>query len=146
MFRTHLASTSTRGSGWSGCASTRRRQTQALDRTQPSLPLKPGRAGTMIHDYKPNGTVNVFAALNAATGEVLTHCCRRHTHNDFLFFLKLIELHVPRGLEVHIVLDNLAVHTPPRRRALAGPPKAQGLPASLRSGDSSWLNLVERWF
>jgi transposase len=81
-------------------------QTQALDRTQPSLPMKPGRAGTMTHDYKRNATTDLFAALNAATGEVLTDCRRRHTHDDFLAFLRLIDREVPRDLDVHLVLDS----------------------------------------
>ena len=85
-------------------------QTQALDRTQPSLPLKPGRAGTMTHDYKRHGTTDLFAALNVATGEVLSDCRASHTHKDFLAFLRLIDLHVPEDLEVHLVLDNLSAH------------------------------------
>ncbi|HEX2273353.1 MAG TPA: IS630 family transposase [Acidimicrobiales bacterium] len=121
-------------------------QTQALDRTQPSLPLKPGRAGTMTHDYKRNGTVDLFAALNAATGEVLTHCRRRHTHRDFLFFLKLIDLHVPRGLEVHLVLDNLSVHTHPDVERWLAHPKRKRFHLHFTPTSSSWLNLVERWF
>ncbi len=85
-------------------------QVQALDQTQPSLPMRPGRAGTMTHDYKRNGTTDLFAALNVATGEVLYDCRKRHTSNDVLAFFKLIDLHVPRDLEVHVVLDNLSAH------------------------------------
>jgi transposase len=85
-------------------------QTQALDRTQPSLPMKPGRGGTMTHDYKRNGTTDLFAALDVATGRVLTECRSRHTHQDFLAFLRKIDREVPKDLDVHLVLDNLSVH------------------------------------
>jgi hypothetical protein len=85
-------------------------QTQALEPTQPSLPLKPGRAGTMPHDYRRHATTTIFAALNTATGQVLQHC-RPRRHQDFLFFLKLIDLHVPKDLDVHLVLDNLNTHS-----------------------------------
>jgi hypothetical protein len=88
-------------------------QCQALDRTQPSLPLKPGRAGTMTHDSKRNGTVDLFAALNIATGEVLTHCQQAHTASDVLRFFKQLDATVPRGLAVHVVLDNLSAHSAP---------------------------------
>src|SRR5438067_4076492 len=80
-------------------------QCQALDRTQPSLPMRPGRAGTMTHDYKRHGTTDLFAALNVATGEVLTDCRKQHTAHDVLDFFKWIDMHVPRDLEVHVVLD-----------------------------------------
>ena len=97
-------------------------QCQALDRTQPSLPIKPGRAKTMTHDYKRNGTVDLFAALNIATGEVLHHTRKRHTGNDVLAFFKWIDAHVPRELDVHVVLDNLSAHSsPPVTEWLAHP-------------------------
>lgn len=121
-------------------------QTQALDRTQPSLPLKPGRAGTMTHDYKRNGTTDLFAALNVATGEVLTHCRPSHTHKNFLFFLKLIDLHVPKGLDVHLVLDNLAVHKHEAVTKWLAHPKRKRFHLHFTPTSSSWLNLVERWF
>lgn len=89
-------------------------QTQALDRTQPSLPMKPGRAGTMTHDYKRNGTTDLFAALSVATRQVLTKCRKRHTHEDFLAFLKVIDREVPKDLDVHLVLDNLSFTSTPR--------------------------------
>ena len=79
-------------------------QCQALDRTQPSLPMKPGRAGTMTHDYKRNGTIDLFAAMNVATGEVLTDLRKGHTGADVLRFFKQIDASVPRGLGVHVVL------------------------------------------
>ena len=88
-------------------------QCQALDRTQPSLPMKPGRAGTMTHDYKRNGTTDLFAALNVATGEVLYDCREHHTGKDVLQFFKLINLHVARNLDIHVVLDNLSAHMGP---------------------------------
>src|SRR5690242_18819250 len=88
-------------------------QCQALDRTQPSLPLKPGRAGTMTHDYKRNGTIDLFAAMNLATGEVLTDLRKGHAGTDVLRFFKQIDASVPRGLAVHVVLDNLSAHSAP---------------------------------
>ncbi len=88
-------------------------QVQALDRTQPSLPMRPGRAGTMTHDYKRNGTTDLFAALNVKSGEVLYDTRKRHTTKDVLAFFKLIDLHVPRDLAIHVILDNLQVHKAP---------------------------------
>jgi transposase len=121
-------------------------QTQALDRTQPSLPMKPGRAGTMTHDYKRNGTTDLFAALNAGSGEVLTECRRQHTHQDFLAFLKRIDRHVPRELDVHLVLDNLAVHKHAEVRKWLDHPKRKRFHVHFTPTSASWLNLVERWF
>jgi hypothetical protein len=83
-------------------------QVQALDRTQPSLPMKPGRAGTMTHGYKRHGTTDLFAAMNVGTGEVLYDTKKSHTAKDVVSFFKLIDLHVPPGLEVHVILDNLS--------------------------------------
>jgi transposase len=121
-------------------------QVQALDRTQPSLPMTPGRAGTMTHDYKRNGTTDLFAALNVGTGEVLTDCRNHHTGADVLRFFKLIDLHVDKDLEIHVILDNLSAHKSPEvKKWLAHPARARWhlhfIPTS-----SSWLNLVERWF
>jgi transposase len=121
-------------------------QVQALDRTQPSLPMTPGRAGTMTHDYKRNGTTDLFAALNVGTGEVLTDCRKHHKGADVLRFFKLIDLHVEKGLDIHVILDNLSAHKSPEvKKWLADPARARWhlhfLPTS-----SSWLNLVERWF
>jgi transposase len=121
-------------------------QIQALDRTQPSLPMRPGRAGTMTHDYKRNGTTDLFAALNIGTGEVLTDCRKHHKGADVLRFFKLIDLHVAADLDVHVVLDNLSAHKAPEvKKWLADPRRARWhlhfIPTS-----SSWLNLVERWF
>jgi hypothetical protein len=89
-------------------------QVQALDRTQPTLPMRPVRGRTMTHDYKRNGTTDLFAALNVGTGEVIYDCKKRHTAKDVLSFFKLIDLHVPKELDIHVVLDNLSAHEPPR--------------------------------
>jgi len=121
-------------------------QTQALDRTQPSLPMKPGRAGTMTHDYKRNGTTDLFAALNTGSGEILTECRRRHTHQDFLAFLKRIDRQVPPDLDVHLVLDNLAVHKHAEVRKWLDHPRRKRFHAHFTPTSASWLNLVERWF
>jgi transposase len=121
-------------------------QCQALDRTQPSLPLKPGRAGTMTHDYKRNGTVDLFAAMNIATGEVLTHCQKRHTAVDVLRFFKQIDAAVPRGLGVHVVLDNLSAHSAPEITKWLAHKDRRRWHLHFTPTSSSWLNLVERWF
>lgn len=119
-------------------------QIQALDRTQPSLPLKPGRAGTMTHDYKRNGTTTLFAALEVATGTVIGQCLPRHRHSEFLTFLKTIDSTVPAGLQVHLILDNYATHKHPNVTAwLAKHPRFH---LHFTPTSSSWLNLVERWF
>jgi len=119
-------------------------QIQALDRTQPGLPLKKGRAGTMTHDYKRHGTTTLFAALDVATGEVLHECMPRHRHQEFLRFLKKIEASVNPDLEIHVILDNYATHKHEKvQRWLARHPRVQFhfVPTS-----SSWLNLVELIF
>jgi len=121
-------------------------QCQALDRTQPSLPLKPGRAGTMTHDYKRHGTTDLFAALNIGTGEVLHACRRRHTGADVLAFFKLIDRAVPRSLEVHVVLDNLSAHSAPEVATWLAKPRQARWHRHFTPTSSSWLNLVERWF
>ena len=92
-------------------------QIQALDRTQPSLPIKKGRAGTMTYDYKRNGTTTLFAALDAATGKVTGLCLSRHRYKEFLVFLKVIDGQVPKGLDVHLVLDNYGTHNHPNVKA-----------------------------
>lgn len=119
-------------------------QIQALDRSQPSLPLKPGRAGTMTHDYKRNGTTTLFAALEVATGAVIGQCLPRHRHTEFLTFLKTIERNVPTELQIHLILDNYATHKHADVRAwLAKHPRFH---LHFTPTSSSWLNLVERWF
>jgi hypothetical protein len=121
-------------------------QCQALDRTQPSLPMKRGRARTMTHDYKRNGTVDLFAALNVATGEVLHQTRKRHTANDVLSFFRWIDLHTPQPDEIHVVLDNLSAHSaPPVAEWLAHPKRARWH-LHFTPTSASWLNLVEGWF
>jgi transposase len=121
-------------------------QCQALDRTQPSLPLRPGRAGTMTHDYKRNGTIDLFAALNIATGEVITECRKRHAAVDVLAFFKKIDRSVPRRLDIHVVLDNLSAHMAPEVSEWLDDPKRARWHLHFTPTSSSWLNLVERWF
>jgi transposase len=119
-------------------------QIQALDRTQPGLPMKKGRAGTMTHDYKRNGTTTLFAALNVLDGTVIGRNMQRHRHQEFIRFLNAIEAEVPAGKLVHVVLDNYAVHKHPKVRAwLARHPRwaFHFTPTSC-----SWLNAVEGFF
>lgn len=119
-------------------------QIQALDRTQPGLPLKKGRAGTMTHDYMRHGTTTLFAALDVATGEVLHECLPRHRHQEFLGFMRVVEASVDPDLDIHVILDNYATHKHPRiKRWLEQNPRVKFhfVPTS-----SSWLNLVERLF
>jgi transposase len=89
-------------------------QMQALDRTQPGLPIKPGRNATMTHDYKRNGTATLFAALNVLTGEVLGHCEKRHRHTEWLKFLRFLNKNTPPDKEIHIICDNYATHKHPK--------------------------------
>src|SRR3954453_10650712 len=121
-------------------------QVQALDRTQPSLPMVRGRAGTMTHDYRRNGTTDLFAALNVATGEVIAQCRQRHAGADVLAFFKLIDKQVPRSLDIHVVLDNLSAHTSPEVTAWLAHPRRARWHLHFTPTSSSWLNLVERWF
>jgi transposase len=119
-------------------------QIQALDRSQPGLPMKKGRAGTMTHDYKRNGTTTLFAALNVLEGTVIGQCMPRHRHNEFRAFLKKIDRAVPAGLSIHLILDNYGTHKHPAVRAwLAKHPRFH---LHFTPTSSSWLNLVERWF
>jgi len=119
-------------------------QIQALDRTQPSLPIKPGRAGTMTHDYKRNGTTTLFAALEVATGKVFGQCLPKHRHEEFLTFLKTIDRNVPAELQVHLILDNYATHKHADVTKWLG--KHPRFHLHFTPTSSSWLNLVERWF
>ena len=119
-------------------------QIQALDRTQPGLPLKKGRCGTMTHDYKRNGTTTLFAALELAQGKVIGQCYARHRHQEFIKFLKCLDAEFPVELKLHMVLDNYGTHKHPVvQKWLARHPRfvLHFIPTS-----SSWLNLVERWF
>jgi transposase len=119
-------------------------QIQALDRTQPSLPMKKGRAGTMTHDYKRNGTTTLFAALNVLSGVVIGECLPRHRHEEFLKFLRRVDREVPKNLQVHLILDNYATHKHADVKAwLAKHPRFH---LHFTPTSSSWLNLVERWF
>lgn len=121
-------------------------QCQALDRIQPSLPMKPGRAGTMAHDYKRNGTIDLFAAMNTATGEVLTDLRKGHTGADVLRFFKQIDASVPRGFGVHVVLDNLSAHSTPEIAKWLAHKDRRRWHLHYTPTSSSWVNLVERWF
>ena len=119
-------------------------QIQALDRTQPGLPLKKGRCGTMTHDYKRNGTTTLFAALSMFDGKVIGDCMPRHRHQEFIRFLKLVDSKTPPGVELHLIVDNYGTHKHPRVHSwLRRHPRfhLHFIPTS-----SSWLNLVERWF
>jgi transposase len=119
-------------------------QIQALDRTQPSLPMVKGRAGTMTHDYKRNGTTTLFAALDVATGKVIGQCLPRHRHDEFLTFLRTIDRNVPKTLQVHLIVDNYGTHKHPNVVAWLG--KHPRFHLHFTPTSSSWLNLVERWF
>jgi transposase len=119
-------------------------QIQALDRTQPGLPLKKGRCGTLTHDYKRNGTTTLFAALELAQGKVVGQCYARHRHQEFLKFLQRLDEEFPGDLKLHVVMDNYGTHKHPRVQSwLRRHPRfiPHFVPTS-----SSWLNLVERWF
>jgi transposase len=117
---------------------------QALDRTQPSLPMIPGRAGTMTHDYKRHGTTTLFAALDVATGKVIGKCFDRHRNDEFVRFLRTVDAQVPKKLQVHVIVDNYGTHTHDNVKAwLAKHPRFH---LHFTPTASSWLNLVERWF
>jgi transposase len=121
-------------------------QCQALDRTQPSLPLKPGRCRTMTHDYKRNGTTDLFAALNVGTGEVIHRTRQTHTGKDVLSFFKWIDAHTDRALDIHVVLDNLSAHKSAEVREWLAKPRQKRWHLHFTPTSSSWLNLVEGWF
>ena len=119
-------------------------QIQALDRTQPGLPMKPGRCGTFTHDYKRHGTTTLFAALNVLDGKVIGDCMPLHRHQEFIRFLKRIDQETPSALNLHIIVDNYSAHKHPRVRSwLKRHPRFQ---LHFTPTSSSWLNLVERWF
>lgn len=118
-------------------------QIQALDRTQPLLPLRPGLPECQTHDYKRNGTTTLFSALNVLDGKVIGKCMPRHRHQEFLKFLKLIDIEFPNR-DLHLIVDNYGTHKHPRiKRWLMSHPRFHFhfIPTS-----SSWLNLIERWF
>jgi transposase len=119
-------------------------QIQALDRTQPGLPLKPGKAGTMTHDYKRHGTTTLFAALNLLDGSVLGRCMQRHRHQEFLRFLNAVERAVPAGKVIHAILDNYGSHKHPKVLKWLGRHPRWVFHFTPTSG--SWLNAVETFF
>jgi transposase len=119
-------------------------QVQALDRTQPSLPMFPGRCGTMTHDYKRNGTTTLFAAIDMLQGKVIANCMPRHRHQEWIKFLRQIDAETPQDLDLHLIVDNYSTHKHPRVKAWLRRHKRfhiHFIPTS-----SSWLNIVERFF
>ena len=118
-------------------------QIQALDRTQPGLPLQKGRCGTFTHDYKRNGTTTLFAALNVLEGTVIGECMARHRHQEFLRFLRIIDRETPPELELHLIIDNYGTHKHPRVQAWLV--KHRRFHLHFTPTSASWLNLVERW-
>ena len=119
-------------------------QVQALERTQPLLPLGPGQPERRTHDYVRHGTTSLFAALDVATGKVIGECHRQHRHQEFLRFLRKIESEVPAGMEIHLVMDNYATHkTPKVEKWFKAHPRYH---LHFTPTSASWLNQVERWF
>jgi len=119
-------------------------QIQALDRTQPGLPMKKGRCGTMTHDYKRNGTTCLFAALNMLDGTIIGTCYPRHRHEEFLKFLQMIHRSTPRRRDLHLILDNYGTHTHPIiKEWLVKHPRFH---LHFTPTSASWLNMIERWF
>jgi transposase len=119
-------------------------QIQALDRTQPGLPIKKGRCGTMTHDYKRNGTATLFAAMNTLDGTVISMCDDRHRHQEWLKFLRVIDEVTPSGQQIHLIADNYATHKHPKvQKWLARRPRFH---IYFTPTSSSWLNMVERFF
>ena len=119
-------------------------QIQALDRTQPGLPIKKGRCGTMTHDYKRNGTATLFAAMDALDGTVISLCDDRHRHQEWLKFLRMIDQGTPQEKDLHMIVDNYATHKHPKvQRWLARHPRFH---IHFTPTSSSWLNMVERFF
>jgi len=119
-------------------------QIQALDRTQPGLPLKKGRCGTMTHDYKRNGTTTLFAAMVTLDGRVIGDCMPRHRHQEFIRFLKTIDFETPPEMDLHLIVDNYGTHKHPRVQSwIKRHPRFH---LHFTPTSSSWLNLVERWF
>src|ERR1700738_723423 len=119
-------------------------QIQALDRTQPGLPMKKGRAGTMTHDYKRNGTTTLFAALDVLEGKVIGRCMQRHRHEEFIRFLNTINAELPAGKTVHVILDNYAAHKHPA--VLAWLARHKRFFFHFTPTSCSWLNAVEGYF
>jgi transposase len=119
-------------------------QIQALDRTQKSLPMFPGRLGTMTHDYKRNGTTTLFAAIELAEGRIIADCMPQHRHQEWLKFLKKIDRETPPELDLHLIIDNYATHKHPKVQSWLKRHKRFHIHFTPTS--SSWLNMIERWF
>lgn len=119
-------------------------QIQALDRTQPGLPLKKGRAGTITHDYKRNGTTTLFAALDTLTGKLIATCMKRHRHQEWLKFLKLIDAQTPPQKEIHLIVDNYSTHKHPEVKKWLG--RHKRFHVHFTPTSASWINMVERFF
>lgn len=119
-------------------------QIQALDRTQPGLPMKRGRSGTMTHDYKRHGTTSLFAAMNVLDGTIISQCHPRHRHQEWLKFLRLIKSHMPEDKEVHLICDNYATHKHPKVQAWAK--RNPRFHFHFTPTSASWLNMIERFF
>lgn len=119
-------------------------QVQALDRTQPGLPMKKGRAATMTHDYKRNGTTTLFAALNVLNGQVIAQCQQRHRHTEWLKFLRKIDRETPKDKTLHLIADNYATHKHPA--VLAWLDRHPRLNMHFTPTSASWMNMVERFF
>jgi transposase len=119
-------------------------QIQALDRTQPGLPLKKGRCGTLTHDYKRHGTTTLYAALSLLDGRVIGDCMPRHRHQEFIRFLKRIDCQTPDELNLHLIVDNYGTHKHPR--VVSWLRRHPRFHLHFTPTSSSWLNLVERWF
>jgi len=119
-------------------------QIQALDRTQKSLPIYPGRLGTMTHDYKRNGTTTLFAAIELAEGRIIAECMPQHRHQEWLKFLKKIDRETPKHLQLHLIVDNYATHKHPEVKKWLSRHKRFHMHFTPTS--SSWLNVIERWF
>ena len=119
-------------------------QIQALDRTQPGLPIKKGRCGTMTHDYKRNGTTSLFAALNVASGEVIGTCMNKHRHQEWIRFLNRIKDNAPKDKEIHLICDNYATHK--HAKVKAWEKRNKRFHFHFTPTSASWLNMVERFF
>ena len=119
-------------------------QIQALDRTQPGLPMKKGRCGTMTHDYKRNGTATLFAALDTLDGRVISMCDDRHRHQEWLRFLRIIDKLTPKDRQVHLIVDNYATHKHPTVKRWIE--RRKRFHVHFTPTSCSWLNMVERFF
>ncbi len=119
-------------------------QVQALDRTQPGLPLKKGRAQTMTHDYKRHGTTTLFAAMSTLDGSIISRCAQRHRHIEWLDFLRQIDRETPKNMELHLVCDNYATHKHPKVKAWLQ--RHSRFHVHFTPTSASWLNMIERFF